>query len=200
MERQPACVVCVLMALHTAAYVLSLIRRERIKRLCRLNEQVHNAALLSASFGRGFLSRGDHSVGLECLFAVWELTPYNTNEQLPYHQCRLSRSCELYYIRYLHTLTALLQTSIQTAPNSHSASNTAVSHLALSSITFSLPLFTLLFSSPHLLALPTCHRDSPLKKSDVFFLTYSSLISREFTSAFLIFIYLFMCLFLRCCL
>ncbi len=30
-----------------------------------------------------------------------------TNEQLPYHQSRLSRSCELYYNRYLHTLRGL---------------------------------------------------------------------------------------------
>lgn len=30
-----------------------------------------------------------------------------TNEQLPYHQSRLSRLCELYYNRYLHTLRGL---------------------------------------------------------------------------------------------
>lgn len=38
-------------------------------------------------------------VGTNCL--------RTTNEQLPYHQSRLSRLCELYYNRYLHTLRGL---------------------------------------------------------------------------------------------
>lgn len=42
-----------------------------------------------------------------CLEHVGTNSLRSTNEQLPYHQSRLSRLCELYYNRYLHTLRGL---------------------------------------------------------------------------------------------
>lgn len=144
---------------------------------------------------------------------------HTTNEQLPYHQSHLSRLCELYYNRYLHTLRgfthvhacayAHTHTHIQPhmhplLPNCHSLKSSCIKGSCLSShfisvIFSSLTLFSPLslhtFFSPFLLliplcfslfvsypvsfspfaslsALPTCQRDSPPKRSDVFFLFY----------------------------
>lgn len=129
------------------------VRLGRIKAVRCLKEEVH-CAPLSASFGRRFCLEEnlEYFVGPECfsippeaaslsacvrgmclsVFVYLEHVGTNslrtTNEQLPYHQSRLSRLCELYYNRYLHTLRGLqacMNVRMHRHPHMHSFFQTA---------------------------------------------------------------------------